>query len=78
MYDYLNSIKEQYVALKDLLKNCLYLHNFNACSIRATTGGKTSKTWVLPGFCEIEHSGGSARAPTMWRSCLSKNLLWWP
>ena len=39
---------------------------------RAATGDKTSKTKVLPGFCEIECNGISASAPLMWQSCLPK------
>ena len=40
---------------------------------RASTKGKTGKTKVLPGFCGIEHGGGT---PVMWMplwgSCLPK------
>ena len=42
---------------KDFCKfalKCTYVHN------RAVTSGKTAKTVVLPGFCRIEHGGGSA------------------
>ena len=30
---------------------------------RRSVGGKTGKTAVLPGFCKIEHGGGSGGAP---------------
>ena len=29
-------------------------------------GGKTAKIEVLPGFCEMEHGGGSSGGPMMW------------
>ena len=33
--------------------------------IRATMKGKNGKTAVLPGFCEIEHVGGSGGTRSM-------------
>jgi hypothetical protein len=38
---------------------------------RAATAGKTAKTEVLPGFCNIKRGGCSGVEPVMWL------LLWW-
>ena len=33
--------------------------------IRTATGGKTTKTWLLPGFCKKEHGVSSGSALVM-------------
>ena len=44
---------------------------------RAATGGKTSKSKVLPGFCKIDRGGGNG-ATLMMSVLPAKNLPWRP
>ena len=40
--------------------------SFYITHIRAATRGKTGKTVVLPGFCEMESGGGSGGTSVIW------------
>ena len=47
-------------------KSCIQVA-LNLSEDRGAIGGKTGKTVVLPGFCKIEHGGGSGGAPPYYR-----------